>query len=161
MQKCLGGPGCPDCCQPAYTGDFCAECAPNHYRDRYRCVPCVDGQQAMMQLYLASFVFIFNLCLFVLHYDVMNVLFDTICTLQTYRAIGLMGSTMLPEAVLMLYSKLGLIALDYEFGQPGCEGTQSDFVSIYRMNLMLLVVSASPVFVIMPLLAQLGALVEK
>ena len=114
-----------------------------------------------MQLYLASFVFIFNLCLFVLHYDVMNVLFDTICTLQTYRAIGLMGSTMLPEAVLMLYSKLGLIALDYEFGQPGCEGTQSDFVSIYRMNLMLLVVSASPVFVIMPLLAQLGALVEK
>ena len=88
-------------------------------------------------------------------------LFDTICTLQTYRAIGLMGSTMLPEAILTFYSKLGLVALDYEFGQPGCEGTPSDFVSIYRTNLVLLVVSASPVFIVMPLLALLGALVEK
>ena len=119
MQMCLGGPMCPNCCQQGYGGAFCSECARNYYRDNSRCLPCVPGQQHQMRLFILVFIIVFNTCLFFLPYDVMNVVFGTIGTLQTYRAIGLMGSTMLPEAILQFYSKLGLISLDFEFGQPG------------------------------------------
>ena len=60
----------------------------------------------------------FNMGLFFAHYDIMNVMADTIGTLQMFRAIGLMASTGLPEGIYNFYSKLGLLALDVEFGQP-------------------------------------------
>ena len=47
---------------------------------------------------------------------------------------------------------------------PGCEnqdGTGSDFLSIYKRNLALLILSASPVLLFMPLLVSFYALVEK
>ena len=84
-----------------------------------------------------------------------------VCLIQTFRAIGLMGSAMSPEWLLTFYAKLGLIALDLEFAQPGCEGSPSDFVSVYELNMMLLVFAASPVFVLMPLLWGFGEMVEK
>ena len=52
------------------------------------------------------------------------------------------------------------MALDYEFGQPGCAGTASDFVSIFETNLKLLLLSISPVLVVMPALILFGRCVE-
>ena len=111
-----------------YQGEFCSECASNYYRQRSRCVPCAEGETVKMYIFMATFIAVFNLCLFFLPYDVMNRLFDMICTFQMFRAIGLLTGSQLPEGVLNFYDSLGLIALDYEFGQPGCEGTASNFV---------------------------------
>ena len=59
-QKCLGGPQCPDCCNEGYTGEFCASCAKDYYRERARCLPCQPGQKQKMQIFMALFVLIFN-----------------------------------------------------------------------------------------------------
>ena len=89
-QKCRGGPGCPACCNDGYTGEFCSACADGYYRARHECKECPPGDQTvMLYVFIASFVAIFNGSLFFLHYDIMMCIFDTICTLQVFRAIGI------------------------------------------------------------------------
>ena len=66
-----------------------------------------------MYIYIAIFVAVFNTCLFLLPFEVMDILFGMIGTLQTFRAIGTMGSTMLPDDMKNFYAKLGLVTLDY------------------------------------------------
>ena len=43
----------------------------------------------------------------------------------------------------------------------GCNGTESDFISIFVVNLALLTLSASPVLTLMPSIWMFGKLVEK
>ena len=156
-QKCLGGPNCHiNCCDIGYKGQFCSECARNYYRQRSRCVPCTDGETVKMYIFIGTFIVLFNFCLFFLHYDIMNTLFGVISARQMFRAIGLLGGSALPDGILNFYGSLGLIAMDYEFGQPGCEGTRSDFVGIYQVNLAMLVLAASPVVLFMPALSIFG-----
>ena len=82
--ECQGGPTCPDCCAPGYQGEYCSKCAYNYYRSQQSCLPCKEGETVLMYFFIASFVTIFNLCLFFLHFDIMNCLFDCISTLQMY-----------------------------------------------------------------------------
>ena len=96
-----------------------------------------------------------NVVLFLGPPDLVNTLFDMIATLKTFRAIGLMGSTALPTALLQFYQDLALITLDFEFSQPGCGGVGGDsssFAHIYWWNLLLLAATASPVLLVMPML---------
>ena len=51
------------------------------------------------------------------------------------------------------------LAQDVEFGQPGCNGTPSDFVSVYFAQWKLVAQSMSPVF-LMPLLSAFGWLLQ-
>ena len=76
---------------------------------------------------------------------------DTLVTLKLFRAIGLMGSAVLPEALITFYSKLGLITLDFEFTQPGCGGSSSAFLEIYKLNISMVVLASAPVVFILPL----------
>ena len=44
----------------------------------------------------------------------------------------------LPSSIRSFYSTLGLFTLDFEFNQPGCFSTKSDFVSIFKTNVMMI-----------------------
>ena len=49
-------------------------------------MPCAEGETVKMYTFMATFIAVFNLCLFFLPFDVMNSLFDVICTFQMFRA---------------------------------------------------------------------------
>ena len=66
------------------------QCALNHYRRGRECVKCVEGQQR--HIMIGVFVVSFNYLLFHAHLDVINVIMVVIETLQTFRAIGMMGA---------------------------------------------------------------------
>ena len=66
-------------------------------------------------------------------------LLEIIATLQTFRAIGMMASTSLPEPLKDFYAILGLFTLDFEFGVPGCGSAEpSTFVDTVTLNTNLL-----------------------
>ena len=65
-----------------FVGEYCSKCMPNYFRQGKRCIKCEDGEQLLMYIYIGTFVGIFNSCLFFLPYDVMDVLFGILGTLQ-------------------------------------------------------------------------------
>ena len=76
---------------------------------------------------------------------------DAITTLKMFRTIGLMGSAVMPQSLLSFYSGLSVVTMDFEFALPGCGETSSEFVEMYKWNLYLIVVVASPVLILLPL----------
>ena len=117
-QKCIGGPN--SLCQQGYSGAYCTDCAPNYYRtQRIYCLPCVEGEQRKMYVYLGCFVLISNVLFFCAPEDIVNAAFSTVSVLQMFRAIGMMGSQAVPDGIFRFYQQLGLVTLDFEFSQPG------------------------------------------
>ena len=65
------------------------------------------------------------------HLDIVVAVLSMISTLQTFRAVGMMGSVNLPEPVKDFYSALALFTMDFEFGVPGCGTYQKQMCTYY------------------------------
>ena len=143
-QRCIGGQLRE--CALGYTGAYCSRCEVGFFLQTKLCVPCGANTTTML-LYIAcaAFAILFTLCVFLLPVDVMNHIFGTITMLQTFRGLGTLGSTKLPPFIRQFYATLGLFTLDFEFNQPGCYSTKSDYVSILQYNTAMLGACLAPV----------------
>ena len=159
-QKCIGGPS--RLCGSGFAGPYCTDCATAHYRaQRVLCVPCQDGQQAQQYMILILWVLGFNAILIWWQVDLCNAAIDTFVALKLFRAIGLMGSSVLPPSLLNFYHELGLFTMDFEFTSPGCDGSSSKFADIYFFNLMFLGAAVSPIVVGLPVAILVHTILER
>jgi hypothetical protein len=152
-QRCFGGADL--LCEAGYAGPFCSICADNYFLELKKCVPCGDCEVCTRMLLIATAVFVavFTLSVFFMSVEMLNHFFSVICYLQSFRAIGKIGgSVALPDEVQKMYNVLGLITLDFQFNQPGCFDTSSDFYSLLWNNTMLLGACLLPIITVMPLM---------
>ena len=91
---------------------------------------CEENQQQRRYIMIGAFVCLFNLLLFCGGLDIVVAVLSVISTLQTFRAIGMMGSVNLPDAIKDFYAWLAVFTMDFEFGVPGC-GTAYTIIRYY------------------------------
>ena len=148
LERCIGSQY--SLCGDGYIGDYCSQCDDNYFVQGNFCLPCVEGEQAVLFAVLAAFLVVLNLLFFFAPYDVAASFLDMVAHLKMFRAIGMMASESLPPLLRDFYAKLGLFTLDFEFSKPGCGSTESDFLSIVWMNAVVLFFSILPVLFGMP-----------
>jgi heme/copper-type cytochrome/quinol oxidase subunit 2 len=136
-EACVGGSDFSALCNPAYTGEFCAQCSEGYYRDPSTlCVPCpADGIIAL--LLLADMIVWLGLAIagcMLEDYENLSHVVAMIMALQSLGATGSMIGTRAPKRVREMYGVFLIFSGEYNFMKPECRDSSNN---AFFINFML------------------------
>lgn len=120
-ERCLGGRY--SACASQYRGDYCAQCAPDHYMQYGECYSCPDGGYVFTLLLIANLAYItvFILAVVFCQDKTLSMVATILFALQTIRIATKSGVSDLGDGYRHFSLIFALISFDIEFLYPGCQ----------------------------------------
>ncbi|KNC52830.1 uncharacterized protein AMSG_08972 [Thecamonas trahens ATCC 50062] len=130
-ERCLGGRFA--LCSSGYADKACANCAHGYYRLGPACVACSSSTAVFVTLVATNVVFcaLFIAATLVLNDSLLNSATQFLLGVLVLYSVAKTNASAMTGWLAELYQLLSLVAMDFRFVRPGCQGLPGSFAALF------------------------------